>query len=58
MFRHLAEDQLHNLFPPFQAFVKLNKTLPATITPISYLCSSVNNEILIMYLEFMALFPW
>lgn len=43
---------------PSQAFRKLNKTSLATITPVSYLCCSVNNEILIMYSESTKPLPW
>lgn len=43
---------------PLCAFMELNKTLLATITSVSYLCCSVNNEILIMYSESTKPFPW
>ena len=48
----------HTTPVPLHAFVELNKTLPATVTPASYLCCSVNNEILIMFSESTKPFPW
>lgn len=54
----LSQRPVAQPLPSFHAFVKLNKTFTSYNNPISYLCSTVNNENLIMYLEFTVLFPW